>query len=179
MPHILRSRRCFHRSDPTMSLLSEISYRMFRPPFCSFCNLRLIKDTPNCVVGGASVQGDSHPLYSHVSIRWYVNQYQIICEPATLAAAKQALKELRLVKRGIANVKRQVMEAKREIRSRYTNKIRKLPLKFWPYVEKPAYRAGLADDLAPLETEQRRIESLRIRIEQLLVQIDALIQTAR
>lgn len=108
-----------------------------------------------------------------MSIRWYVNHHQVLCTPTNVLTAKAALKELRLAKRGVANVKRQVMEAKRKLRAEYTGKIRSLPLKFFAYTQAPAYRKVLADDLAPLEAEQRLIETLRIKIEQLIIQIDA------
>jgi hypothetical protein len=156
-----------------MGLLSQISYRIFRPPLCSYCHLRLIERTSNCVVCGVPLETGVVPLFRYVSIRWYVNHHQVLCTANDALQAKAALKELRLVKRGIANVKRQVMEAKRKLRADYTQKIRGLPLKFFAYTQAPAYRAVLADNLAPLEAEQRTIETLRIRVEQLIVQIDA------
>jgi hypothetical protein len=136
----------------------------------------LINQVANCLVCGIPLTPNAAYIYQFISIKWVGNSWVISFNPRSYSEVKLTLKEVRLAKRGISNVKRQIMEAKRVKRAKFTESIRKHD-KFkerWLYAPSPAVRRKiLADDLAPLEAEQRALENLRIQVEQCIVQLES------
>lgn len=165
-----------------MSFLSQTTDGLDRSPLCSRCQMRLIDNAANCIVCGtsattnpATIYQNPATIYQFIFIKWMSDHHEIRYNPRSPSEVKLTLKEARLAKRGISNVKRQIMEAKRVIRAKYTEGIRThtKAKEFWLYAPSLAtQRKMLADDLAPLEAEQQTLENLRILVEQSIVQLE-------
>lgn len=89
-----------------------------------------------------------------------------------LAECKAALKELKLLKREMANKKRLIMEHKRQIRANYTHVVRK-PNSWWDgKITRSINRQKLAENLLPYEQEQQNIENFLIRVHRAIIDVE-------
>ncbi len=104
-----------------------------------------------------------------------------------LAEAKIALKELKLKKKEFGVLKREVVARQKEIRASYTHEVRNRGsmmrgggglgkfVRAIQTVSRDSKRAGLANDLAPLEQEKVRIERMVGAIDSLIIRLEAYI----
>jgi hypothetical protein len=102
-----------------------------------------------------------------------------------LAEAKIALKELKLKKKELGLLKREVAARQKEIRTAYTNEVRQRGSMFrgggglgklvraMQSASRDSKRAALANDLAPLENQKSRIDSMIGTIDYLIVRLEA------
>ena len=100
------------------------------------------------------------------------------------AEARLALKELKLKKKEVALQKKRVMADMKAIRASYTDEVRRRGsmmrggggagkvVRLFQTGSRDARRRQLATDLAPLETEKQRLESMTTTIEGILVKLE-------
>jgi hypothetical protein len=103
------------------------------------------------------------------------------------AEAKMAIRELRTKKKELSLSKRAIMQEKREIRAAYTDLVRRRGSKFigrgsigrfirsLQTLDRDAARRHLANELAPLEQEQTRIEAWIMAIDSVIIQLQGYI----
>ena len=104
-----------------------------------------------------------------------------------LAEAKVAMKELKLKKKEFGVRKREIVTLQREIRAAYTHGVRNRGsmlrggggfgrvVRVFQTASRDSKRAGLANDLAPLEREKLRIETMIGAIDSLALKLEAYI----
>lgn len=121
------------------------------------------------------------PQTSFVHIEGTTVRYEV----NTLAEAKVALKELKLLKKGFGVIKRDVLLRQKEIRAAYTSEVRSRGsmvrggggvgkfIRFFQTASRDAKRAQLAADLAPLEEQKQQIEGFLGTIDRLIVGLEA------
>jgi hypothetical protein len=112
------------------------------------------------------------------------------CAVNNLAEAKVAMKELKLKKKEFRIRKREIVAQQREIRAAYTHDVRNRGsmlrggggfgrfIRAFQTASRDSKRAGLANDLAPLEREKLRIETMIGAIDSLALKLEAYILTA-
>lgn len=104
---------------------------------------------------------------------------------SSLAEAKLALKELKLKKKEFNLEKRVVNESQKQIRASYTDEVRKRGSMFRggggigkfcrniQTISRDITRAQLATELAPLEQEKQRIESIIQAVDSAIIQVES------
>lgn len=109
------------------------------------------------------------------SVRYTVNN---------LAEAKIAMKELKIKKKEFGLLKREIAGRQNEIRAGYTHEVRNRGsmmragggfgkiVRMFQTASRDSKRAGLAHDLAPLETEKNEIEALINAIDSLMIRLE-------
>jgi hypothetical protein len=143
-------------------------------PACPRCNRNVGESWSFCEVCGFQIGPNPPSFKPHQYVVVYADG-GIDIQVRDVAEAKIALKELKLLKLEIGNIKRQVMERKRQIRADYTHRVRQPRIIFDGKLIRKVDRRVLASALAPLDQTQRRIEERRIRLNEAILDIEAFI----
>jgi hypothetical protein len=110
---------------------------------------------------------------------------QISVEAHGAAEAKLALKELKLNKKELGIQKRVIASRQKEVRSSYTDEVRTRGsmmrggggfgrlVRAFQTVSRDSKRAGLANELAPLERAKQDIEAMIHAIDTLIIKVEA------
>jgi hypothetical protein len=109
---------------------------------------------------------------------------EVTARYSNVAEAKLAIKELRLIKRQLNVLKRQANESQRQMRADYTHQVRQRGSmmrggggigRFVRAIQtagRDAQRSQLASNLAPAEAKKRRIESIKMAVDQVILQVE-------
>ena len=152
---------------------------------CPVCRIEVRATASFCGKCGSAVG----PLPSALYPKKYVTispNGEILINVRDVSEAKPALKELKLMKREVANAKRLIMENKRQIRASYTDKVRSRFglfgkhgtggwIRDYQKAERNSSRRRLAKDLDPYEAEQQKLEAQVIALNRAILEVEAYI----
>jgi hypothetical protein len=136
---------------------------------------------------GSPLIDQSHSQINLINQRSYLTYEpngKITVVANSVAQAKAALKELKLKRRELSLLKKQIMERERRLRADYTHRIRCQGSKvrgrgFLANIvrslqtsSRDSARADLAQKLLPLENMKRDLEGRRAAVEYLIMQVE-------
>ena len=122
-----------------------------------------------------------------VSLVTFTRKGEIRVHARNKTEAKAAMRELRAKKKELSLSKRVIMQQKRQIRAAYTDLVRRRGskligrgslgrmIRYYQTKERDASRRHLANELAPLEQEQTRIEAWIMAIDSVIIQLQGCI----